>query len=55
MPDFVYVDEIELLTSSYWEMLSLLEAVNHHAAAVGAHINASKNKVKSDIIPCQAT
>ncbi len=33
------------------EMQSLLEAVNHHAATVGMHINASKTKVMSALIP----
>ncbi len=44
--DLTYDDGIVLL---------ITDTVNHYAAAVEIHINASKNKVKSDIIPCQAT
>ncbi len=40
-----------ILSSSYSEMQGLLEAVNHHAAAVGMRINASKTKVMSALIP----
>ncbi len=43
-----YADDIVILSSSYSEMQSLLEAVNRHAAAVGMRINAS---IKADLEP----
>ncbi len=49
--DLVYADDIVILSSSYAEMQGLLEAANHHAAAVGMRINASKTKVMSALIP----
>ncbi len=33
VPDFAYADDIAILSSSYSEMLGLLEAVDCHAAA----------------------
>ncbi len=46
-----YADDIVILSSSYSEMQGLLEAVKHHAAAVGMRINALKAKVMSALIP----
>ncbi len=43
----IYADDIEILSNSYRVMQGLLEAVNHHAAAVGMRINTSKTKVIS--------
>ncbi len=37
--DLDYVNDILLLNNNYKEMQSLLETVNHHAAAVGMRIN----------------
>ncbi len=51
MYDLAYADGIVILSSSYSEMQGLLEAVNRHAAAVCMHINASKTKVMSALIP----
>ncbi len=48
--DLTYADDIVILSISYGEMQSLLEAVNCYAAAVGIHINASKTKVMSALI-----
>ncbi len=50
MSDLAYADDIVILSSSYSEVQGLLEAVNRHAA-VGMHINASKTKVMSALIP----
>ncbi len=49
--DLAYADDILILSSSYSEMQGLLEAVNHHAAAVDMRTNASKTKVMSALIP----
>ncbi len=51
MSDLAYADDIVLLSSSYSEMQGLLEAVYRHGAAVGMHINASKTKVMTALIP----
>ncbi len=51
MSDLAHANDIVLLSSSYSEMQGLLEAVNRHAAAVGMHINPSKTKVMSALIP----
>ncbi len=42
--DLAYADDSVILSSSYSEIQSLLEAVNRHAAALGMRINASKTK-----------
>ncbi len=42
--DFANADDIVVLSSSYSEMRSLLEAVNPHATAVGMRMDASKIK-----------
>ncbi len=44
-------NDIVILSSSYIEMQGLLESVNHHAAAVGMRINASRTKMMSALIP----
>ncbi len=49
--DLAYADDIVLLSSNYREVEGLLEAVNHHAAAMTMSINASKTKVMSALIP----
>ncbi len=45
--DLAYADDTVILSSSYREVQGLLEAVKHHAAAVGMRLNASKTKVVS--------
>ncbi len=49
--DPTYAVGIVLLSNSYREMQSLLETVNHRAAAVDVRINASKTKVMTVLIP----
>ncbi len=51
MSDLANADDIVILSSSYSEKQGLLEGVNRHAAAVGMHINASKTKLMSALIP----
>ncbi len=42
--DLAFADDSVILSSSYSEMQSLLEAVYRHATALGMHINTSKTK-----------
>ncbi len=42
---YVYVDDIVILSGGYWEMEGLLKAVNRRAAAVGIRISFSKTKL----------
>ncbi len=55
--DLAYADDIVILSSSYREMQGLLEAANHHSAAVGIRIKASNTNAMSELIRgelCQA-
>ncbi len=39
MSDLAYADDMVILSSSYMEILGLLEAVNRHAAAAGMQVS----------------
>ncbi len=51
MSDLAFADDIVILSSRFGENQGLLEAVNHHAAAFGLRIKASKTQVMLALIP----
>ncbi len=48
--DLAYTDGVVILSSSYWKVHDLLEAVNRHAIAADMRSKASKMKVASVLI-----